>query len=137
MKKLLFLLTTLFSFCACRKAQTIEVNLHENVGVIDCRNLIVRSVALSSDHVITIDVENTCANCDVAVHPPFLMIDRITNDTIGTGICSCGVCESLPENKTIKKYVLGMSNSSIKLSKMENFRFEMSGVCGDMTYLPK
>ena len=137
MKKLLFLLflATLFSFCACRKTQTIEVNPHANVGVIDCRNLIVRSIVLSSNQAITVDVENTCANCDVAVYSAVLMINKNTNDTLG--ISPFSSCTSTPKNKTIEKYMLNRLVSPINLSKIEDFRFEMRGICRDMTYLPK
>jgi hypothetical protein len=135
MKKLLSLLVILLSFCACRKAQTIEVNPHANVRAIDCRNLIVRSVVLSSDKEITVDVENTCINCDEAVYSAVLMINRNTKDTLG--VSPCYTCTSTPKNRTVEKYVLDRFSSSINLSKMENFRFEMLGICRDMTYLPK
>jgi hypothetical protein len=135
MKSTLFYFALLLTFIACREPQILEVNPHEKVTSIDCRNLVVRNVGLTSDKEIMVVIENTCINCNAAVYTGLLMIDRNNNDTLATSPCI--TCTSTPQNKTTKTYILNRAAVLKSELKLENFRYEMYGTCLDMTYSPK
>ena len=118
---------------SCHKA-TIQVNPHDGVLFLDCRNLVVRNVAFTSDNKIKVSIENLCTTgCSGSVYTGVLMSDRNSRDTLG--ISPCYFCSVSPKNGAIQDYLLDTKLS--KLPNLQNVQYKMVGLCEDMTVKPK
>lgn len=125
----------LFMLCLLSCQKQTEVNPHDGVSSLDCRNLIVRSILLTTDKKIKVTVENLCTtNCSGSVYTGLLLTDRnSTNDTLG--VSPCLFCTNSPNNQTVAEYDL--DTKLTKLPDVKNIRFAMVGLCNDMTFKQK
>jgi hypothetical protein len=131
--KILVIVLIISILSSCSK-KTIEVNPHDGVIFLDCRNLIVRNTVMTTNNKIRVSIENTCTtNCLGSSYTGILMIDRNSNDTLA--VTQCFTCLVSPKNNTIQDYEL--DTKLTQLPSLENIRFEMFLLCKDMTFKKK
>lgn len=110
-------------------------NPFSGITTLDCRNLIIRKVALNGNFV-EVSLENTCKSCeDDWVYLGMVMIDKTTvaQDTIAQ--TECLTCHPCPKNGETLKYQLITSLTS--LPDLKNVQFNFGYLCTDVTYLKK
>lgn len=122
----------MLSLLSCKKP--VAENPFINIMTLDCRNLIIRNVALK-DSIIEVAIENTCKTCkDDWEYLTLDMLNRRNlSDTLATTLCP--LCLSGPRNGETKKYKL-----ATKLTNLPDFKtvqFNFGSLCTDLTYLPK
>jgi hypothetical protein len=117
------------SLSGCKKSS--DENLFSNITTLDCRNLLIRNIALK-DSIINVTLENTCKNCeDNWIYLGMVVIDRTRKDTLARTYATCLSC---PKNRTSATYQLYTNLKG--LPDLKTVRFDFGYLCTDITYMP-
>lgn len=107
------------------------LNPFSEIQTLDCRNLIIRNVALTGTFV-EVTLENTCKTCeDDWVYLGMVMTNRVGLDTLAQ--TECLTCYPCPKNGESKKYELKTDITALPDLRSVNFNFGY--LCTDVTYL--